>query len=221
MYKIEIINLIYITIPALFVVFLYMRVVDDKLTPIFAIIRMFLQLILIGFALSYIFSSSSVTITLIILLIMLLSATIIALRNLESKDKHFLNSFMAILIGGGASLFIVIFMVIHPKIWYEPRVIIPLAGMIFANALNAISLSSERFFATKDFKEAYKVSLIPILNSFFAVGLVSLPGMMTGQILSGVSPLIAVRYQILVMLMVFSSAGISSYVYLKLESKNI
>jgi putative ABC transport system permease protein len=60
------------------------------------------------------------------------------------------------------------------------------------------------------------VSIVPITNSLFAVGLVSLPGMMTGQILSGVSPLIAARYQIMVMCMIYGSAGISSCCFLKL-----
>ncbi|MBW2490481.1 MAG: ABC transporter permease, partial [Deltaproteobacteria bacterium] len=63
---------------------------------------------------------------------------------------------------------------------------------------------------------ALKASLIPITNSLFAVGLVSLPGMMTGQVLSGVSPLIAARYQIMVMCMIFSAAGISSACFLSM-----
>ena len=63
---------------------------------------------------------------------------------------------------------------------------------------------------------AYKASLLPLLNMFFAVGLVSLPGMMTGQILSGVDPLVAVRYQIMVMCMLFGSGGIAAAVYLSL-----
>jgi len=66
-----------------------------------------------------------------------------------------------------------------------------------------------------------RASLIPITNSLFAVGLVSIPGMMTGQILSGVSPIIAVRYQIMVMCMVFSAAGISSACFLTLVKSDI
>ena len=101
---------------------------------------------------------------------------------------------------------------------------IPLAGMIFANAMNSVSLAAERLTAEMerdvDYEQArniaFRASLIPITNSLFAVGLVSLPGMMTGQILSGISPLIAVRYQIMVMCMVFASAGISSAFFLKL-----
>ncbi|MHA2032017.1 MAG: ABC transporter permease, partial [Candidatus Kariarchaeaceae archaeon] len=67
---------------------------------------------------------------------------------------------------------------------------------------------------------ALKASLIPITNSLFAVGLVSIPGMMTGQILSGVSPLIAARYQIMVMCMVFGAAGISSAIFLAAIKSN-
>lgn len=63
---------------------------------------------------------------------------------------------------------------------------------------------------------AMQAALIPIINALFAVGLVSLPGMMTGQILSGVSPLIAVRYQIMVMLMIFGSTGMATALFLVL-----
>lgn len=106
--------------------------------------------------------------------------------------------------------------------WWESRYIVPLAGMIFAASMNSISLATERLEADLDrgdaFDEArgaaFKAALIPITNSLFAVGLVSLPGMMTGQILSGTSPLIAARYQMMVMCMMFAAAGLSAAVYL-------
>ena len=60
-------------------------------------------------------------------------------------------------------------------------------------------------------------ALIPITNSLLAAGLVALPGMMTGQILSGVAPLVAVRYQILVMCMIFGAAGLATSSYLVLQ----
>ena len=112
-------------------------------------------------------------------------------------------------------------------LWYEPRYIIPLAGMIFANAMNSVSIAAERYEVEyerdKIYKNArniaYKASMIPNINLLFAVGLVSIPGMMTGQILSGVSPLIAVKYQIMVMCMIISSSGISTAIYLKLLEK--
>ena len=101
---------------------------------------------------------------------------------------------------------------------------IPLAGMIFANGMNSVSLCAERFHSEinqgKTYFQArniaYKTGLLPLINSFFAVGLVSIPGMMTGQILAGVSPLLAVRYQIMVMCMLLGSCGISSAIFLYL-----
>ncbi len=112
--------------------------------------------------------------------------------------------------------------------WYMPSYMIPLAGMIFANGMNSVSLAGERLqselksgvvYAEAE-KLAIQASLIPITNSLFAVGLVSIPGMMTGQILSGVSPFIAARYQIMVMCMIFGSAGISSALFLVLSKVN-
>jgi putative ABC transport system permease protein len=102
-----------------------------------------------------------------------------------------------------------------------------LAGMIFSSGMNAVSLAAERLVSElkhdNDFvrarNQAFQTSMIPMLNSLFAVGLVALPGMMTGQILSGVSPLIAVRYQIMVMFMTFAAAGISSAVFLVLSQR--
>ena len=104
---------------------------------------------------------------------------------------------------------------------------IPLAGMIFANAMTAVSLAGERYQAELDNGKAsdvaqriaFQAALIPQINALLAVGLVSLPGMMTGQILSGVSPLLAVRYQIMVMAMIFGSAGIASAVFLALQGR--
>ena len=108
--------------------------------------------------------------------------------------------------------------------WFEPRFVVPIAGMIFANSMNTVSLSAERFVAeTKRAvpyiearRAAMEAAMIPQINALLAVGLVSLPGMMTGQILSGVDPLIAVRYQIMVMCMIFGSAGTATAIYLTL-----
>jgi putative ABC transport system permease protein len=93
--------------------------------------------------------------------------------------------------------------------------------MLYANCMNAVSLVAERFEKEREVHQyekarsiAFRASLIPQINAFLAVGLVSLPGMMTGQILSGVDPIIAVRYQIMVMFMVLGSSGISTILYL-------
>ena len=92
--------------------------------------------------------------------------------------------------------------------------------MIYANTMNVLALFIERLeseLVVQDFigarSTAMKAAMIPQINAFLAVGLVSLPGMMTGQILSGIDPLIAVRYQIVVMAMIMGSAGISTVLY--------
>ena len=101
--------------------------------------------------------------------------------------------------------------------------------MVFANNMNGLSLAIERFESdfkrTKGFvssrKDAFKASMIPQINSLLAVGLVSLPGMMTGQILSGVDPLIAVRYQIMIMSMILSGTGLSIVIYFLLKQRGL
>ena len=94
--------------------------------------------------------------------------------------------------------------------------------------MNTVSLAAERFAAEisrgadglESRRLAYRASLIPLMNALLAVGLVSLPGMMTGQILSGVEPLIAVRYQIMVMCMLTGASGIAAALYLTLALRN-
>jgi putative ABC transport system permease protein len=184
---------------------------------------MIIQLILIGYVLRYIFATDSPYLVILILSVMLVAASIIALRPMQKKSKNLYRyTFISIFVGGVFTLIMVVFGVLDLTPWYEPRFLIPLAGMIFANAMNAVSIAAERFESEKERGSSYllaratsyKAALIPLINAFFAVGLVSLPGMMTGQILSGVDPLIAVRYQMMVMLMILGSAGISVAIYL-------
>ncbi len=190
---------------------------------------MLTQLLLIGYFLIYIFKTDSALIIVAVLTIMLLSSSWIALRTMKIPRKVlYLKSLSAIALAGILILALVTQGVLNLQPWYMPSYLIPLAGMIFANAMNSVSLAGERLEAEIDRGIPYlqariialKASLIPITNSLFAVGLVSLPGMMTGQILSGVSPLIAVRYQIMVMCMIFSAAGIASAIFLVLIRPN-
>ena len=133
----------------------------------------------------------------------------------------------SIFFGGGIVLLLVTQIVLEVDPWFSPQNLIPLGGMIFASSMNGVSLAAERLIAETNrglnFENAkgiaLRASLIPIINSLFAVGLVSFPGMMTGQILSGVAPHIAVRYQILVMLMLFSAVGFTSVFFLRFMKK--
>ncbi len=228
LYNISFLNLFWVMIPVALVIVIYIRWTQDRTTLFYALFRMLIQLVLIGYVLTYIFNSNSSYLVILILSVMLVAASMIALRPLQKKSKNlYLYAFISICIGGLFTLVMVVFGVLDLNPWYEPRFLIPLAGMIFANAMNAVSIAAERFESESSrensYREAratsYKAALIPIINALFAVGLVSLPGMMTGQILSGVDPLIAVRYQMMVMLMILGSAGISVAIYLLLLKK--
>ena len=188
-----------------------------------AMLRMLLQLLLIGYALEFIFNADSQWIILAVLCFMLLAASWIALGALPVKRSTLLvYSLAAIALGGIFNLVLITQGVLHADPWYEPSVMTPLAGMIFSNSMNSVSLAGERLYSELDHNDdfsrarnsAFQAAMIPVTNSLLAVGLVSLPGMMTGQILAGTSPLIAARYQIIVMCMIFSSAGISAALFL-------
>ena len=223
------INLSFTFIPVLVVIVILRSWKISQKTSVFAVLRMVTQLLLIGYLLTYIFQTDEAGIVLGVLAVMVLSSSWIALRTVKIPRKDlFIKSFMAILVGGGAILLLITQAVLQLKPWYLPSYMIPLAGMIFANAMNSVSLAGERLQAELNRGVSYdqakiialKAALIPITNSLFAVGLVSLPGMMTGQILSGVSPLIAVRYQIMVMCMTFGSAGITAALFINLVKPN-
>ena len=226
--EISFLDLIWLLIPIAVVYVIYLKWSDDKITIPYGLSRMFLQLILVGYVLTYIFNTKEFIYIIGILTVMLIVASIIAMRPVASKNRSlYMISFISIFIGGMITLCFVVGGILDLSLWYEPRYIIPLAGMIFANSMNSVSIAAERYeveykrdeIYTKARNTAYKASMIPNINSLFAVGLVSIPGMMTGQILSGVSPLIAVKYQIMVMCMIISSSGISTAIYLKLIEK--
>jgi len=198
-------------------------------TALYALARMLLQLLVIGYFLIYLFESKNSFVVLATLSVMLAAASWIALRTVgEQRKALYLKALLSIGLGGGITLLLITQVVIGLDPWYQPSYMIPLAGMIFANAMTAISLASERLNAELtnglEYKlasiRAYEAALIPVINGLFAVGLVSLPGMMTGQILSGVSPLIAARYQIMVMAMIFGASGLAVLIFLKLSKQH-
>ncbi|MDX1594372.1 MAG: ABC transporter permease [Gammaproteobacteria bacterium] len=195
---------------------------------LYAIGRMLAQLVLIGYLLTFIFAAESPPIVLAVLAVMLGASGWIALQPLAERSAVlYLRALGSIAAGGVVTLLLVTQGVLDAEPWFAPRVVIPLAGMIFANSMTAVSLAGERLFAEiangkrveTARRIAFQAALIPQVNALLAVGLVSLPGMMTGQILSGVSPLVAVRYQIMVMAMIFGSAGIAAACFLAWQAR--
>ena len=198
----------------------------NALQPIYANFRMLIQLLLIGYVLTYIFETDQPVVILLVILFMILMSSWIALRPLQERGiKAFMVVTTSLGLSGLAVLFLISQFIVELPRWIEPNFIIPIAGMIFANSMNTVSLAGERFFTEqergKNYREARRIALetamIPQINALLAVGLVSLPGMMTGQILSGIEPLTAARYQIMVMCMIFSTAGLSAVTYMSLK----
>jgi putative ABC transport system permease protein len=221
--SISLVNLSLAFIPVVVALFILIKWSLDSKRAVHAIARMLIQLLLIGYLLTFIFQSDSAWVVLLVLTIMIICSSWIALSNMNGhRIALFKYAAMAIVVGGGLTLFVMSQGVLALNPWYWPQYMIPLAGMIFANAMNSVSLAGDRILAelkrgvsyTQARNTAMQTSLIPVTNSLFAVGLVSLPGMMTGQILSGVSPMIAVRYQIMVMCMIFASSVICAALFM-------
>ena len=222
MHTISLLNLLYLLPPLFMVAFFYYKWVGNKTEIAFATLRMSVQLILIGYVLTSLFSTNAFWLLALLVAVMIATASLIARRNIYRKDfESYGVILISIALGGTLNLALVLWGVLDLENPLDPRYVIPLAGMIYANAMNAISLCAERYEKERETHEsvkarsiAFKASMIPQINSFLAVGFVSLPGMMTGQILSGIDPLIAVRYQIVVMAMILSSGAISNILYL-------
>lgn len=199
-------------------------------------VRTVVQLALVGYVLVYIFALDRWYLVIAALLFMLAVATHTAVDRQERSNRVLLGiTATAMLLGSGLTLVYVGAVVVRMEPWYNPRYLIPLFGMIVGNAMNAAALAAERLRsemagrraeveaylalgasterASRDpVRHSLLASLIPTVNGLMVVGLVSIPGMMTGQIIAGSSPLTAFRYQIVVMFMLASSVAITATV---------
>ena len=217
-----------ILIPVAALIVIQWRWSISSRSTLYGIARMLAQLLAVGYVLVFLFETDSALLISGVLFVMIAAASWIALRPLKAPGSHlYALSLSAIALGALPILYLATQWIIVIEPWYDPRYLIPLAGMIFSNAMNSVSLAAERY-ASEIARgssspearfTALQAAMIPLVNSLMAVGLVSLPGMMTGQVLSGVSPLIAARYQILVMGMLFSASGIAAAVFLYLWGK--
>ena len=150
----------------------------DVKNVMWAILRMLVQLLMIGYLLAFIFESNNAMLVLLVLSVMLFAASWIALGNVLPQRRILLPyALLAILLGGGINLFAVGQGVLGLSPWYESQTLIPLAGMIFSSAMNAVSLAAERLFSELKHdvnyvtarNMAFQTSMIPIINSLFAV----------------------------------------------------
>jgi putative ABC transport system permease protein len=206
-------------IPAVIVVWILWRWSLGAGEATYGLLRMLAQLLLAGYALNYVFAANDAGVTAAVLVLMFLFAVWIALRPLPRRSGGLFIVVSAAMIAGAVStLLFVLIGVLGAAPLNTPQLLLPLAGMAFANAMNTCSLGLERFFGEIARGESersargisYRAAMIPTINSLFATGIVSLPGTMTGQIMSGISPHVAARYQILVIGLLFGASGISA-----------
>jgi len=225
--------LIFVLFTGISSVFLHLGLGRDI---IIGTVRTFSQLFIMGFVLKYVFEiNNPYFIFLIFLGMIFFSALTIRGRVKERKISYFLPTFFSMLISYTIVTIIVTKVVVQVKPWYKPQYFIPLGGMVVGNSMNAIAISLDRLFseirrrreeielflslgatyqeATEDIlKNSIRAGMIPTINAMMAVGIVFLPGMMTGQILAGTDPVLSIKYQIVVMLMLAGATAIGSII---------
>ncbi len=221
-------DLAWCLVPVALVLAISMQWRTNSTEIVIAVARMLVQLVAVGYLLVVIFNNPSPLISAGILILMITLAGWIAVRPVRQHRQYLMPSIIALGIAVGLHLMLSLLLVLRAGNWFRPDLLIPLAGMYFANTMNTISLAAERFQSELENQQAtgtaraiaFQTSMIPQINSLLAVGLVALPGMMTGQILSGVSPLVAVRYQIMIMSMLLGASGVGAALMLWIVSKN-
>lgn len=223
--EIPLLNLVlaYIFVIATIIVARVFRLSKDK-EILVATIRMTLQLYIVGYVLKYIFDIKSILLTCLMICVMEGFAVHNAMRRAKVKMAFKLKMTAAITLIGGSVLTLAVFLTaIIGLRSFDARYIIGICGMMLGNSMTAISIAARslvdgfsrnhtqiesalmlgaapRQACSGVIREAFTLSAMPNINSMMGMGIVSLPGMMTGQILSGMSPLIATRYQIAILL---------------------
>ncbi len=206
--------------------------------------RSILQLTFLGFALTWIFAHNSVSICIAVAMIMTVNSAINSRSRVKSKYKGlFLDNLAATVLSIWPLAFVGTYL-IEGSPWWSVELFLPLIGMLLGNTMNGISMGVDHFThgirekkeevlewlalggtkieSTRDiFRRSVRIALTPILNSMLTMGIVSIPGGMTGQILGGNSPLKAAFFQIIIVLLVACAAYSGSVMGLVLARKRL
>jgi putative ABC transport system permease protein len=195
-----------------------------------SMVRAVLQLLAVGYVLEYIFGMKNPLFTTLLILFMTVNAALNAAKRGEGIANGFAISFVSILAGAAVSLSVLL---LSGSIKYEPYQMIPVSGMVISNAMIALglcfrdinslfrsrreevevklSLGADMRTASKEIiRDSIRTAMLPTIDSAKTMGIVALPGTMTGLILAGTSPIVAVKYQIMVQFMLFSTTSIAS-----------
>ena len=210
-----------------------------------ASVRMVVQLLLVGFILDSVFALSSPLPVVAIGVVMAALASVAAVRRTGRRFPGiYWNSLLSVLgaafVVTGAALAGIIN--VHP--WFAPQYAIPLLGMVLGNLLTGVSLALDRFMhgvaresgviesdlalgatrweaARPLVSEALRTGMVPTINAMMVMGVVSLPGMMTGQLLAGAAPAAAVRYQIVIMFMIAAATALGTLAVILLAFRRL
>ncbi|MGT2686508.1 ABC transporter permease [Streptococcus porcinus] len=195
-------------------------------------IRAVIQLLIVGFVLDYIFGYKNPIFTALLLLFMIVNASYNAAKRGKGVGNAFKISFVAIALGASITLSVLIFSGI---LEFVPNQMIPVGGMIISNSMVAIGLCYKQLldsFRDKQeevetklalgadilpasidiIRDVIRTGMVPTIDSAKTLGIVSLPGMMTGLILAGTSPIQAVKYQMMVTFMLLATTSIASFI---------
>lgn len=221
-----------------------LRGIDREKEIILSTFRMSIQLVFVGYLLVYVFEHPNVWITLGIWALMLSFAIFNIFQRVKLPMSKSLKQVAAIsmVVGTVTSLIYFIVVVIGLFPWYDPRYFIPIAGMLIGNSMTGISLGIRSLVEAMDKQRgqvegalmlgacpaaavksiansAFDSAILPTINSMMGMGIVFLPGMMTGQILSGESPVTAIQYQIAIMLGIVGAVALTVIVFLHLGTR--
>ncbi|WP_029408374.1 iron export ABC transporter permease subunit FetB [Thiomicrorhabdus sp. Milos-T2] len=209
--------------------------------------RMVVQLLFMGVWLSYVFYADNPIWIILVGLIMLTAAGYEISKRQQYRFKKlngWLFGFLALSMTSLVLLMITLTVIIQPTPWYEPQYAITLLGMLLGNSMTAIGLGMDSLTRSavqskakieaqlalgKTAKQSMNFirqqslhsAMIPIINMLVAAGIISLPGMMTGQILAGADPMEAVKYQIMIMLLIVTSTGFGTLIAVNIASRKL
>lgn len=222
----------------------HLKKIPRKKFLIISSLRMTLQLIIVGYVLVYVLDNPNPFITSGIILIMLTFAIFNVYQRTKSTIKLDLKKMIALamLIGVSINLIYFMFVILQLDPWYDPQYFIPVSGMIIGKTMTGVSLgvnnlltgmkdkkdqvegalmlgASPKTAAKSIVNDAFDEAMLPTMNAMIGMGIVFLPGMMTGQIIAGQSPLVAVKYQLSVMLGVLGTVAVTVLIFLHLAYK--
>jgi len=212
-------------------------------STVVAVVRMTIQLALVGLYLGFIFERNSLILNLVWLLVMLLVANSAILRSAGlTRWPIFPMTLLGIAVATLSVLAVFVLGAVAPDPLYDARYLIPLGGMLLGNCMRGNIIALERFYsgiaenereflsyvfmgattteATRGFmRNALRAALAPTVSTMTTMGIVSLPGMMTGQILGGSDPTTAITYQLAIMVAIFTSVSLGTWLNLRLSMR--